>query len=137
MILILIVTFIVAGLTLLTGFGLGTVLTPVFTFFYDVKLAVLMVAVVHFLNNLLKLTLFWKNVDLLIIRRFGLLSIVGALIGAFLQVFIYSGALKIFLGVVLILLGGREFERGLHRHRHPDRLFCRCRPYPDIPDFLS
>lgn len=105
---ILFITFLTAGLTLLTGFGLGTVMTPVFTFFYDVKIAILMVAIIHFLNNLLKLGLFWKEVDLSVIRRFGIISIVGALLGAFLQLYIYSDGLKIFLGIVLIILGGRE-----------------------------
>ncbi|OHB36119.1 MAG: hypothetical protein A3D13_07400 [Planctomycetes bacterium RIFCSPHIGHO2_02_FULL_40_12] len=113
--LILLITFLTAGLTLLTGFGLGTVMTPVFTFFYDVKLAIIMVAVIHFLNNLLKLGLFWRNVSLSVIHRFGIISIVGgALIGAYLQFYVYSGTLKIFLGVVLIILVGRELlpQRG-------------------------
>ncbi len=105
---ILFITFLTAGLTLLTGFGLGTVVTPVFTFFYDVKVAILMVAIIHFLNNLLKLGLFWKEVNLSVIRRFGIISIVGALLGAFFQLYIYSDGLKIFLGIVLVILGGRE-----------------------------
>lgn len=104
----LIVTFPVAVITLLTGFGLGTVLTPVFTIFYDVKLAVLMVAVVHLMNNLFKLYLFRAHVDMSIIKRFGVLSIVGAFIGAVLQFYVYSDMLKVFLGIVLVILGGVE-----------------------------
>ncbi|GAB4342544.1 MAG: sulfite exporter TauE/SafE family protein [Candidatus Abyssubacteria bacterium] len=107
--LIAIVTFVTAILTLLTGFGLGTVLTPVFTIFYDVKLAVLMVAIVHLLNNLFKLYLFRAHVDLGIVRRFGVLSIVEAFVGAMLQASVSSGPLKAFLGLAFLLLGAVEF----------------------------
>lgn len=102
------VTLFAAIITLLTGFGLGTVLTPLFAIFYDVKLAVLMVAIVHLLNNLFKLYLFRAHIDFSIIRRFGFLSILGAFIGALLQFYIYSDSLKVLLGVVLLILGGAE-----------------------------
>jgi hypothetical protein len=36
--------FAAAALTLMTGFGLATILTPVFMLFYDVKIAILVVA---------------------------------------------------------------------------------------------
>ncbi len=106
---IYIVTFFASLLTLLTGFGLGTILTPVFALFYDVKLAVLLVAIVHFLNNVLKFLLFRKDVDLSIIKRFGIISIAGAFIGSFLQISFQSEVVKIILGVVLIILGASEF----------------------------
>jgi hypothetical protein len=120
--LILAVTFLTAILTLLTGFGLGTVLTPVFTIFYDVKLAVLMVAIVHLLNNLFKLYLFRAHVDLSIVRRFGLLSIVGTFIGAMLQAYVSSGPLKTFLGAALLLLGAAEFLPSGKRPKIPKKV---------------
>src|SRR3989338_5161669 len=55
--------FLAAALTLMTGFGLGTILTPVFLLFYDVKIAILIVAVVHLLNNLLKFSLFSRHIN--------------------------------------------------------------------------
>ena len=60
--------FLSASLTLMTGFGLGTILTPVFLIFYDVKIAILIVAVVHLANNLLKIFLFSKNISMDIIK---------------------------------------------------------------------
>lgn len=36
--------FLAASLTLMTGFGLGTILTPVFLIFYDVKIAILIIS---------------------------------------------------------------------------------------------
>ena len=102
---IYIVTLFASMLTLVAGFGLGTILTPVFTLFYNVKLAILLVAIIHFLNNGLKFFLFRKHVDLSIIKRFGLLSIVGAMLGSLLQLYVQSDLLKILLGIVLLLLG--------------------------------
>ncbi len=121
-IIILVVTLPVAILTLLTGFGLGTVLTPVFTIFYDIKLAVLMVAIVHLLNNLFKLYLFRAHIDFSIIRRFGFLSILGAFIGAVLQFYVYSDSLKMMLGIALLLLGGTELLPTDKKIRIPQRV---------------
>lgn len=106
---IYVVTFAASLLTLMTGFGLGTILTPVFAMLYDVKIAVFLVAIVHFLNNAFKFTLFRKSVDLSIIKRFGIVSIVGALLGSVLQMYVQSSVIKICLGIVLIILGGSEF----------------------------
>ncbi len=103
-IIIYIGAFAAAVLTLMTGFGVGTVLTPIFTFFFEVQIAILMVAVIHFSNNLFKLYLFRKHIDKEIIMKFGVLSIIGA----FLQVYMQSHALRIFLGIALIILAGRE-----------------------------
>ena len=105
---IYVITFFSSLLTLVSGFGLGTILTPVFTLIYDVKLAILLVAIVHSLNNAFKFLLFRSHVDIAIIKRFGLLSIVGAFAGASLQNHLFSEALKVFLGIVLLLLGVKE-----------------------------
>src|SRR3989337_875219 len=91
--------FLAAALTLMTGFGLGTILTPVFLLFYDVKIAILIVAVVHLLNNLLKFSLFSRHINTEILKRFGILTITGAFIGAFLQGMMNSGAVKVLLGI--------------------------------------
>jgi len=47
----------VSGLTLFSGFGLGTLLMPVFALIFPVEVAVLATAVVHGANNILKITL--------------------------------------------------------------------------------
>lgn len=69
-------------LTLLSGFGLGTLLLPVFALFFPLPLAVLLTAVVHLLNNCLKLFLLWSHVDRRVVYRFGLAAIAGATLGA-------------------------------------------------------
>ena len=50
-------TFIASGLTLFSGFGLGTLLMPVVAVFFPLEVAIAMTAVVHLANNLFKLLL--------------------------------------------------------------------------------
>ena len=107
---IYIITFAASLLTLLTGFGLGTILTPVFALVFDIKVAVLLVAIVHFLNNLFKFSLFRRHVNSAILKRFGIVSIAGAFLGAMLQTYLYTSSLKVFLGLVLIFLGVAELN---------------------------
>jgi uncharacterized protein len=45
-------SFVTAILTFFSGFGLGTVLTPVFAIFFPIDLAIALTGVVHFGNNL-------------------------------------------------------------------------------------
>src|SRR5688572_23371451 len=77
--------FAASWLTFFSGFGLGTILTPVFFFvFKDLTLAVAATAIVHFLNNLFKFLLMQKKVDWKIALPFGLASIPAAIAGALL-----------------------------------------------------
>jgi uncharacterized membrane protein YfcA len=103
--LICFVAFLGSGLTLFSGFGLGTVLLPVFVLFFPVDLAIALTAIVHFLNNIFKLALVGKNADKNVVLRFGIPAIIFALIGAYVlttlvdlkPVFQYSISGKIFL----------------------------------------
>ena len=81
-IIICIVSLIASGLTLFSGFGLGTILVPVFVLFFPIDLAIALTAIVHFLNNIFKLVLLGKNADKKIVIRFGIPSIAAAFIGA-------------------------------------------------------
>lgn len=76
------VAFFASGLTLFSGFGLGTILLPAFVLFFPVDVAIALTAIVHFLNNLLKLFLWWKNADREAIVRFGATALVAAFLGA-------------------------------------------------------
>ena len=73
---------LVSGLTLFSGFGLGTVLTPVFALFFPVTLAVAATAVVHFANNLFKFGLMARLADWRVVVRFSLPAALTAFIGA-------------------------------------------------------
>ena len=77
-------TFIVSVITLFSGFGLGTVLVPVFALFFPLSLSIAAVAVVHLLNNIFKAFLVGKFASLRIVLLFGIPAAAAALAGAFL-----------------------------------------------------
>ena len=78
------VAFLAAILTFFSGFGLGTILTPVFMIFFPVDVAIALTGVVHFLNNIFKLILVGKKADKQVVLRFGIPAVIAALIGAWL-----------------------------------------------------
>jgi len=78
------VAFLVAILTFFSGFGLGTMLTPVFMIFFPVDLAIALTGVVHFFNNIFKLILVGKKADQKILLLFGIPAVIAAFAGAWL-----------------------------------------------------
>lgn len=83
--LLICITALVASLlTFFSGFGLGTILLPVFAFYYPIEIAVALTAVVHLLNNLFKMGLVSKNINWHLVFKFGLPSMIAAFAGAYL-----------------------------------------------------
>ncbi len=74
--------FFTATLTFFSGFGLGTILTPVFLLFFPVDIAIALTGVVHFTNNLFKIGLVGKSADKGVLLRFGLPAILASFAGA-------------------------------------------------------
>lgn len=107
-----------SALTLFSGFGLGTVLTPVFALFFPVPLAVAATAIVHFANNLFKFALLARQADWRVAIRFGVPAALAALVGALLldwfdqlsPLFLYQWAgatreitaLKVLMGLLMV-----------------------------------
>lgn len=81
-ILICIAAFLAAILTFFSGFGLGTILAPVFMIFFPVDLAIALTGVVHLFNNIFKIFLVGRNADLKVFIRFGIPAILAAALGA-------------------------------------------------------
>ena len=81
-VLISVVAFFVAILTFFSGFGLGTILTPIFMLFFPVELAIALTGLVHFFNNVFKIFLVGKNADKPVLIKFGIPAVVFAFIGA-------------------------------------------------------
>jgi uncharacterized membrane protein YfcA len=77
-----VVAFLASLLTLISGFGLGTLMLPVFAIFYPVEIAVALTAVVHFLNNLFKLSMLGKYMSGQVVLWFGIPSLIAAFFGA-------------------------------------------------------
>ncbi|MGE3841220.1 MAG: TSUP family transporter [Vicinamibacterales bacterium] len=82
MTLICVAAFVASALTFVSGFGLGTLLTPVFAIFFPLQIAIAATAVVHLANNLFKLVLTGRSADWRIAARFGVPATIGALVGA-------------------------------------------------------
>lgn len=83
-IIIAVTAFIASGLTLFSGFGLGTILLPVFALFMPLEMAIATTAIVHLLNNIFKLGLLGNHINKKVAFKFGAPAVVGAIIGAFL-----------------------------------------------------
>lgn len=129
--LICIAAFAAAGLTLFSGFGLGTILMPVVAIFFPVPVAVAITAVVHLLNSLFKLGLLWRNVSERVLLTFGVPALLAAIPGALLldylstlePLFSYAPAgkehavmpVKLAAGILLIIFATAEMIPFLNR----------------------
>ncbi len=94
-----------AMLTFFSGFGLGTILLPVFALFFPVDIAIALTAVVHLLNNIFKTSLVWKDIDFRIAAIFALPAAVFAVFGAIVLNLLSGNQLA-----VQYTLFGRELE---------------------------
>ncbi len=81
-IIVSIIAFLVAVLTFFSGFGLGTILTPVFMFFFPVELSIALTGVVHFFNNIFKIILVGRNANREVLLKFGVPAVFAALLGS-------------------------------------------------------
>jgi uncharacterized membrane protein YfcA len=99
------VAFLASGLTFFSGFGLGTLLLPVFALFFPLDSAIALTAVVHLLNNLFKLALVGRHADRRVVLRFGLPAVVAAFAGA--GVLIWLARLD---PLLTYSIAGRSFE---------------------------
>ncbi len=99
------VALLASGLTFFSGFGLGTLLLPAFALFVPVDRAIVLTAIVHFLNGLFKLALVGRQADRRVVVRFGLPAVVAAFVGAWVLLWLTG------LGVLFdYTLFGRRFE---------------------------
>lgn len=73
-----------AALTFFSGFGLGTLMLPVFSLFFPLPVAVGATAVVHLSNNLFKFGMVYKHIHYPTLIRFGVPAFVAAIIGSLL-----------------------------------------------------
>jgi uncharacterized membrane protein YfcA len=85
--LICLIAFAASILTFFSGFGLGTVLLPVFAIFFPLPVAIALTAVVHFCNNLLKVTLVGRYAHRDVLIRFGIPAVIFSFLGALVMIF--------------------------------------------------
>lgn len=85
-VLICLVAFLASVLTFFSGFGLGTILLPVFALFFPVDVAIALTGVVHFFNNMFKLGLVGKHANKKVLLYFGVPAVIAAFIGAYILI---------------------------------------------------
>lgn len=78
------VAFFAAILTFFSGFGLGTILTPVMMIFFPVEVAVAYTGIIHFSNNIFKLFIIGSNVNKKVLIKFGIPAVMSAFVGSLL-----------------------------------------------------
>jgi len=97
--------FFTATLTFFSGFGLGTILAPVFAIFFPIDIAIALTCVVHFSNNLFKIALVGKNTDKPVLLKFGIPAILASFIGAWLLL-----KITVLPSIFQYQIWGKEFE---------------------------
>ena len=97
-----------------SGFGIGSFLTPLLALIMDARLAVATVAIPHVLGTAIRY--FWLQVgaDRRVLLTFGSASAAGALMGALLQVRTSSRGITLLFGTLLVLVAAFEWT-GLTR----------------------
>ncbi len=104
-VIVCIAVLLASALTFFSGFGLGTILMPVFAIFFPVELAIGLTAIVHFLNGLFKAVLVGKWANKKTVLYFGVPAALAALAGA------YVLTLLVHLQPFYVYqLGGHQFQ---------------------------
>ncbi|WP_245583697.1 sulfite exporter TauE/SafE family protein [Salinimicrobium xinjiangense] len=104
-IIICLFALLASGLTFFSGFGLGTILLPVFALFFPLDISIALVAIVHFLNNLFKLSLIGRKADKKVVLKFGIPAILAAFAGAYLLTLLSETE-----ALISYSLAGKTFE---------------------------
>ncbi len=89
----------------ISGFGIGSILTPLLATWVGTKLAVAVVSLPHFIGTALRFWLIREHVDRRILLSFGITSALGGLTGALLHVWLRSTVLGYVLAGLLVFAG--------------------------------
>lgn len=97
---------IVAGaIAAISGFGIGSILTPLFAAWLGTKLAVALVSIPHLIGTSLRFAVIRQHVNRHVLWTFGITSAIGGLLGALLHIWLRSVLLGYVLGVLLVFAG--------------------------------
>src|SRR5207253_11298419 len=100
------VAAVIAGaIASISGFGIGSVLTPVLAIQFDVRLAIAMVSLPHLAGTFVRFLLVRAHIDRDVLLGFGAASAIGGLTGAALQSLVQSAGLAVIFGALLIFAG--------------------------------
>lgn len=103
--LICLISLLVSIVTLFSGFGLGTLLMPIFAFFFPMPVAIASTAIVHLLNNIFKSIIVGKLANWYVVLTFGIPAAFFSAVGAYLL-----GKISNVVSVASYSIFNHEFE---------------------------
>ena len=112
---VLLVAIAAGSVAALAGFGIGSLLTPVFAMQMPLKIAVAAVAIPHFVATAVRFWLLRAHVDRRLLWSFGIFSAIGGLLGALAHNWASNPALTIVFGAALLLAALSELTGAARR----------------------
>jgi len=113
------VALLAGGIASVTGFGIGSILTPFFALSVGTPLAVAAVSIPHVLGTAIRYILLWRHTQWSVLWRFGLASAAGSLAGALMQPVFGARGLTLLLGALLVLTAVATISGILQRRDWP------------------
>lgn len=118
-VILFIISAFAAGVAALSGFGIGSILTPLLATQIDIKLAVAAISIPHLIATALRFWMLRKHVNKQVFIRFGSFSAVGGLLGALFHakandpvlVYVFSGLLM-YVGLSGLMGWSQKFRIG-------------------------
>ena len=99
------VAALAGAIAAISGFGVGSILTPLFAARLGTKVAVAAVSIPHLIGTAIRFWKFRHNIDKRVLWSFGITSAIGGLAGALLQSRLNSPILTIVFAALLIFVG--------------------------------
>ena len=115
--LIALVGVVAGGVAAVTGFGIGSLLTPTLALSTGTKLAVASISIPHLVGTAQRFWLLRAHVDRRVLLGFGIASAAGGLAGALAHVWVSSRVLAVVFDVVVTLAGISELTGWIRRVR--------------------
>ena len=115
--LVAVVAFVAASIASVTGFGIGSLLTPTLALHTGTKLAVAAVSIPHLVGTAQRFWLLRRHVDRRVLLGFGIASALGGLAGALVHASASSRALSVVFGTLVAVAGVSEFTGWMRRVR--------------------
>jgi uncharacterized membrane protein YfcA len=113
----LVVAVAAGAVAAVTGFGIGSLLTPVAALLVDTRLAVAVVSIPHVIGTALRLWLLQGGINHRVLWSFGVTSAAGGLAGAVLHTWASNRWLAVVFGALLVLAAASEASGFARRMR--------------------
>jgi uncharacterized membrane protein YfcA len=109
------VAVLAGGVAAVSGFGIGSLLTPILALQVDIRLAVAAVSIPHLIGTAQRFWTMRRDVDRRLLLQFGVTSAIGGLIGALLHDRASNRGLTIIFGVLLLLAATADLTGWMRR----------------------